>query len=301
VQPWPWTPPHPLFGHYDLALDHYHQSIKINKKRGDDKGVAASLGQIGRIYEERGDYDAALEQYEKAKEAFERIGDTKNTAVALHQIGRIYEERGNYEAALEHYRRSLEIKEKIGNIAGMAQSFGQMGMLAFEGEDFGTALRYFVRAFSIFKQIGSPTAKLVGNNIRLVREKMGEEAFLGVLEEMGVSADVLAGEAEAEDEGEERFWQFLAGVTGAAVAARQGKGEDREEILAALGEVLKKLPEGQSEAEGGAGLLPHASDPCPGPGHPTLSRPGPPRITPALRPHPKTKMTETKEQNHRKG
>jgi hypothetical protein len=68
----------------------------------------------------------------------------------------------------------------------MATTFGQMGKLAFEGEDFGSALRYFVRAFSIFDKIGSPTAKQAANDIQRVREKMGEEAFLGVLKEMGV-------------------------------------------------------------------------------------------------------------------
>ena len=138
---------HQHFGRYDLALDHYNQSIKIDEKRGDDKGVATSL----------------------------------------HQIGMIYQYKGDYEAALEQYRRSLEIKEKIGDIAGMAITFGQMGKLAFKGEDFGTALRYFIRAFSIFKQIGSPTAKQAANDIRRVREKMGEEAFLAVLKEMGVT------------------------------------------------------------------------------------------------------------------
>jgi hypothetical protein len=43
---------HQHFGHYDLALDHYNRSIKISKKREDDKG----------------DYDAALEQM--GEEAF---------------------------------------------------------------------------------------------------------------------------------------------------------------------------------------------------------------------------------------
>jgi tetratricopeptide (TPR) repeat protein len=174
-------------GDYDAALEQYRRSLEIREKIGDIKGVAESLHQIGMIYEKRGDYEAALEHYEQARETFERIGDIKNTAAALHQIGVIYHYKGDTDAALEHYEKAKEIFERIGDIKDAAVALHQIGRIYHEKGEFAEALKLYVQSFMTLTKLQSPDARIVGSNIMKLREKMGEEAFLGVLEEMGVT------------------------------------------------------------------------------------------------------------------
>ncbi|HLP47829.1 MAG TPA: tetratricopeptide repeat protein [Candidatus Deferrimicrobium sp.] len=118
-----------------------------------------------------------------------KIGDIKGKAKSLHNMGAIYQDKGDYDAALTQYQQSLEIAEKIGDIAGIAESMGQMGALYLVQNQCETALKLLFQSFAIFTQIGSPNANLVKNNIAICREKMTEEQFKAILNEIGMMND----------------------------------------------------------------------------------------------------------------
>ena len=66
----------------------------------------------------------------------------------------------------------------------MAISMGQMGILYFNQNQFETAMKLFCRAFVIFTKIGAPYANQAKNDIARCQEKMTEEQFMAILEEL---------------------------------------------------------------------------------------------------------------------
>ena len=82
------------------ALEYYHKSLIIKKEIGDKKGIANSLNNIGRIYDDQGDAPQALEYFHKSLMLREEIGDKRGIAYSLDNIGGIELNQGKLTTAL---------------------------------------------------------------------------------------------------------------------------------------------------------------------------------------------------------
>ncbi|WP_141706446.1 tetratricopeptide repeat protein, partial [Methanosarcina sp. A14] len=60
-------------GNYEEAVKKYNKSLKIAKELGDKSGIASTMGQLGVIYEAKGEYVFALNAYIKAFSIFESL------------------------------------------------------------------------------------------------------------------------------------------------------------------------------------------------------------------------------------
>ena len=142
-------------GDYDEAARQYQRSLDINKRLGDQAGLATGYHQLGRLAEFRGDYDEAARQYQRALDIDERLGDQAGVASSYHQLGMIAHLRGDYDEAARQYQRALDIKERLGDQAGTARSYGQLGILAQDRGDYDEAARLYQRALDIFERLGN--------------------------------------------------------------------------------------------------------------------------------------------------
>ena len=75
-------------GSYIKALDHYKQSLAIQKELENLQGVAANLSNIAQIYSAQGDYSKALEYDEQSLAIDQEIGDQAGIAYDLESIGK---------------------------------------------------------------------------------------------------------------------------------------------------------------------------------------------------------------------
>jgi tetratricopeptide (TPR) repeat protein len=57
----------------------------------------------------------SIKLYRESLDILKKIGDTAGVAISLGQLGRIHEEKGNYKEAMEHYIIVLSIFIKIGS------------------------------------------------------------------------------------------------------------------------------------------------------------------------------------------
>jgi adenylate cyclase len=60
-------------GNYPKALDFFKQSLKIGEEIGDKKGIAASLSNIGSIYQYQSDFTQALDYYQRGLKIAEEL------------------------------------------------------------------------------------------------------------------------------------------------------------------------------------------------------------------------------------
>jgi len=98
-------------GDLDKALEYYGKSLKLDEALGRKEGIANQYGNIGNVYQIKGDLDKALEYYEKALKLFKGIESILGTAQTLMLIGDVLIQKGDKERALEYYREAKPLAE----------------------------------------------------------------------------------------------------------------------------------------------------------------------------------------------
>ena len=85
-------------------------------------------------------------------------------AAVAGNLGNVYQTRGDLDQAEAMYRKSLAINEKLGRLEGMANQYGNLGILYETRGKLDEARKLWVRAREIFQQIGMPhmAARLEG-------------------------------------------------------------------------------------------------------------------------------------------
>jgi len=164
-------------GKWAEALSEYQACLEIFTQIGDRQGMAISRHQIGRVYEDQGDWKAALTEYRASLQISEQLGDRQGIAQSRHQIGIVYQNQGDLTAALKEYRASLEIKEKLGDRQGMAATHGALGVLFADTKEFTEALLHTFISWRLFSDLGDPRARDMANNLAILRNQWGAEAF----------------------------------------------------------------------------------------------------------------------------
>ena len=76
-------------GNYDEAKRLYEESLTIDRKLGNQSGIATTLGQLGRLAEDQKDLDVAEKYYQQALEIFEKLGEKPNIDLARRALERI--------------------------------------------------------------------------------------------------------------------------------------------------------------------------------------------------------------------
>ena len=142
-------------GNYAKALEYYFKALKMDEELGNKNGIASDLGNIGVIYDEQGNYAKALEYYFKALKICEEIGDKSNQATILGNIGIVYSDQGNYAKALEYYLKTFQINEEIGNKQGQAINFGSIGSAYLKLKQFSKAEEYLKKAEQLNRTLGT--------------------------------------------------------------------------------------------------------------------------------------------------
>jgi tetratricopeptide (TPR) repeat protein len=168
-------------GDVKLALQYYHEGLKIQEEIGDKKGLAQSLNNIGFVYQSQNDIQKTLDYYNRALALREEIGDKKGIGESLNNIGLVYRKfgdpfcrsqiadacmRSGVQKALEYYLRSLKIKEEVNDVNGIGISYNNIGGVYSYLGDYDKALDYFNKSLELRNKIGDRQGQSIAlNNI----------------------------------------------------------------------------------------------------------------------------------------
>ena len=148
-------------GKIDDAIAFYQQSLEIKERFGDVQGKARTLYQLANIYVDKGEIDKAIALYQQSLEIAERIGDIHTKAAIFHSLAGIYADKGEIDKAIAHYQEVLEMDERTGNVEGKSVTLAKFGNLLAQKGDFVTALDYLQQSLEILQRIQSPDAERV--------------------------------------------------------------------------------------------------------------------------------------------
>ncbi|NMG06146.1 CHAT domain-containing protein, partial [Brasilonema sp. UFV-L1] len=90
-------------------LKFYNQSLPLFRAVGDRTGVAATLNNIGGVYDALGQKQQALKFYNQSLPRFRSVGDRTGVAVTLSNIGILYRDTNRPTDAISYLEKSLTI------------------------------------------------------------------------------------------------------------------------------------------------------------------------------------------------
>lgn len=172
-----------------LKSENYAISSLAQKKH------AASFGQIGYIYQHKGDYSEAIRFYKKSQAVFKEYNLPKgiiNQAInsakvhrlqgnndeslkilrnalqiakkhelklligkAYTHIGLLYRNKGEYNEAINYFRKNLDVCKIINNKQGIADAYNSIGIIHYMQSDYNKALEYFVKNLKTREKLGN--------------------------------------------------------------------------------------------------------------------------------------------------
>jgi len=145
-------------GKYDNAMEHLRRAHDLFTRSRDDRGIASTLDDMGRVHWLRGAYGQALDFHRQALTIRRGIGDRRSIALSLANIGRVHHDTGNFKAAISQFREALDLRRDIGDLVGVVQSLCDLGGVHAEDGNHELALDLLGEARTMAQEIGDKLA-----------------------------------------------------------------------------------------------------------------------------------------------
>lgn len=157
------------------ALRYYQESLAIQQRLGQKRGIAVTLGEIARVQAGLGKPAEAHRGYQEALQLQREIGDKKGLGVTLINLGEFYKAREQYDEALKVYKESLQIQRDVGNENNQSICLNNIGNVYLAKGQFSDALTYYERALELRNKAKIPSQ--IGETLHNLAEaslKLGE-------------------------------------------------------------------------------------------------------------------------------
>ena len=145
-------------GRYDAAMEHLRRAHELFERSRDDRGIASTLDDMGKVHWLRGGYGQALDFHRQALTIRRALGDRRSIALSLANIGRVHHDSGNFKAAIAQFREALDLRRDIGDLVGIVQSLCDLGGVHAEDGSFEAALELLAEARALAQDIGDKLA-----------------------------------------------------------------------------------------------------------------------------------------------
>jgi tetratricopeptide (TPR) repeat protein len=178
-------------GRYDVAMEHLRCAHELFERSRDDRGIASTLDEIGRVHWLRGAYSQALDYHRQALTIRRALGDRRSIALSFANIGRVHHDTGNFKAAISQFREALDLRRDIGDLVGVVQSLCDLGGVHAEDGNHDLALELLGEARTMATEIGDKLALAdVLSRTGEVKAAMGRglEAVTDLSEAKGIAA-----------------------------------------------------------------------------------------------------------------
>lgn len=129
-------------GHYREALDFHRKALGMRRKLQDSQSEAASLHEIGELYQKMKNPARALANHVVALEIRQKLSDLKGLAESYNSIGIHYYENNNTERAILNLELGLENARKTNWASEMHRSFEALSLCHEQSGNFQQAFLY---------------------------------------------------------------------------------------------------------------------------------------------------------------
>ena len=189
-------------GKLELAERHLAAALSLFDQVEDDRGIASTVDDLGKLHWLRGDYVKALEFSQRGLAMRRAIGDRRSIALSFNNLGLVYQDSGQFKKALASFEQALDIRREIGDLVGVSQTLNNLGTVAQDSGEDARALALFVEAYETAKETGDRNRiAIIVTNIGETHNRLGAAdkavAYLKQAEELADELGDKLGLAEA--------------------------------------------------------------------------------------------------------
>ena len=141
-------------GNTAASLADFNKALVLLREIGMKKEVGDTLVDMGTVYEARGDYDQALQKYKEALQIQRETGDQNYESLCLHNIAGVYLAKGDNDNAFTYYQQALLLREKLGVSAAIAETLGGVADVYNQTGQYDAALTSLMRALELSRKAG---------------------------------------------------------------------------------------------------------------------------------------------------
>jgi predicted ATPase len=133
------------------------EEVELNRKLGDDRGVAHSLFLLGHIAFERDELEAAHARFTESIEYFEAFGDDHFRLLAMLNLAAVKIKLGDTERGKRLLEEVVEQARTAGNKRTLTGALGTRAILERDAGRYGDALESLGEALALARQTGERT------------------------------------------------------------------------------------------------------------------------------------------------
>jgi eukaryotic-like serine/threonine-protein kinase len=160
----------------DEALRSFQESLEVNTKIGQKRGMAADLISMAQVQALSGKSDQALANYNRGLQIEREIGAKKEAGDTLLELGNLYLDRGQHEQALKMYKDSLQIQRDSGDETYQALCLNNIGSLYLNRADYQEALTYLQQALQLRQKLNvAPAIAETLHNLGIAYDNLGQD------------------------------------------------------------------------------------------------------------------------------
>jgi len=141
-------------GELERAEEMNQKSLAIEEELGHKEGMANQYGNLGILYQIRGELERADDMHQKSLAINEELGHKEGMANQYGNLGNLYQTRGELERAEKMYQKSLAINEELGRKEGMAIGYGNLGILYQTRGELERAEEMYQKSLAIEEELG---------------------------------------------------------------------------------------------------------------------------------------------------
>ncbi len=146
-------------GQSEIALEYFNQALLILRDLDDHAAEATTLNNIGQAHAGLGYRNQALGYFNQALATVRDLGDRAGEAVILNNIALCYNKLGLRDDALGYYNRALSIFRDLRDRSGETIALGNIGSVLNDIGQRYKALDYYNKALPIRRDIGDRTGE----------------------------------------------------------------------------------------------------------------------------------------------
>jgi predicted ATPase/class 3 adenylate cyclase/Tfp pilus assembly protein PilF len=141
-------------GKMDAALQYYQRSLEIRRESGDERGVAATLNNLGMVRRRQGQDAEAKDLFAEALLLFRRLGHESGAATCLNNLASLLSAQGQHAEAEVNIQEALHVFRVSGDQLGVAAGLVELGNIALSRHDIDRAELYFEESLAISRALG---------------------------------------------------------------------------------------------------------------------------------------------------
>ena len=132
----------------------FRETLLIQRKVGDRRGIADTLNNLGLLAQQRTDYATAKPLHEESLTIGRDLHDLSSMALSLCQLGNLAGEQGDYAAARTMHEESLGLYRELGDRSRVATLLGNLGTGAYMRGDLPAAQAFYEESLTIRRELG---------------------------------------------------------------------------------------------------------------------------------------------------